>query len=299
MGKISICCVGGIGDTLLGRQCGYFSERAGDEVSFFYPVREEIFRVIKYFFPDSIQIGEAFDSGNNFEKDITYRNQFRDLHLNKDYDQTIYWVVPDLLFANDHAFNYQAYNIEPQTIKTTKLLLDQRMPVENIIYCALATSTPNYEYPYLRYLLKDIADRLPEFIVYFPYVSSWSGKRLDFGDLKGLPGNVWVDENPDFLESIELMKKSRYGVCTCNGSSHLMYHLGIPRLILDPQFMRPAWVARWKENESECINRLTDPDTVAHIVATNLRLPQTMLLDRKYLLDKTADWKNVLMLKKY
>jgi hypothetical protein len=299
MGKISICCVGGIGDTLLGRQCGYFAERAGDEVSFFYPVREEIFRVIKHFFPNSIQIGEAFDSGNNFEKDITYRNQFRDLHLNKDYDQTIYWVVPDLLFANDHAFDYKKYNIDIQTIKSTKVLLNQRKPIEKIVYCALATSTPNYEYPYIRYFLKDLSDRLPDYKIYFPYVSNWSGKSLNFGDLTGLPKNVWVHENPDFLESIEILKKSCYCVCSCNGPSHISYHLGIPRLILDPQFMRPAWVARWKENESECVDRHIDPDTASYIVATNIRIPQTTLIDRKFLLNKTIDWKQALFLKKF
>ena len=297
---VGIIGCGGIGDLILSQQCGHLISQGYDPkrplVYFYYPVRDEVFRVIQYLFPlNSHQISEEYDRGNNFEKDEKYRDMFKKDHP---YLDIVYWVVPDLLFVNNYAFNYKKYNIDIQTIKSTRVLLNSRYPAQKIIYCALATSTPNYHYPYLRQLFIDLAGALPSHTIYFPNITKWGGKELSFGDLTNLPSNIYIHDNPDFIESLEVLKKSEYCICTCNGTSHISYHLGIPRLILDPQFERPAWVARWKENESECIDRLIDPGTIARIVKTNIEMPQTSLIDRKYLL-YDQDWERVLMLKKY
>ena len=295
--RIAIIGVGGAGDCLLSRQCGFYAERLGHKISYFYPVRDEVFKPLKHFFPDSIQISTDFDEGNNFEKDVFYRSKF-DIEYGP-FDE-VYWVVPDLLYCNNHSFEWLRYNVHPQTIKQTRLLTHVWTPdySDPLIYVALATSTPNYNYPYLRQLLIDLAGTLRTHIIYFPNISQWAGKDLNFGDLSNLPNNVWIDNDPDIIDSLEILRRSEYCISTCNGSSHWAFHFGIPRLILDPQFERPAWVARWKENEAECIDRLTDPGTVARIVKTNIEMPQTCLIDRRYLLND-VDWARVLMLKKY
>jgi hypothetical protein len=295
--NIAMIGCGGIGDCLLSYQCGYHAETLGHEIWYFHPVRNEVFRVLNHIFPNCKQIDESYDEGNNFEKDVRVRAKFMKEYQNFD---VYYWVVPDLLFNNDYTFPYWQFDIHPQTIKQTRVLTHKwKKDIYNpIIYCALATSTPNYDYPYLRQLLIDLAGSLSSHTIYFPNITKWGDKELSFGDLTNLPSNVWIDDNPDFLDSLKVLKRSEYCISTCNGVSHLSYHLGIPRLILDPQFGKPAWISRWKEQENECIDRLTDPGTVARIVRTNIEMPQTTLIDRKYLL-YDQDWERVLMLKKY
>jgi ADP-heptose:LPS heptosyltransferase len=297
--NIAIIGCGGIGDCLLSYQCGHYAEKQGHEVRYFHPVRDEVFRVLNHIFPHCKQIDKSFDEGNNFEKDVKVRSKFA-IEKNQYFFDAYYWVVPDLLFNNDHPFPWWEFNVHPQIIKQTRLLTHQwkRERHNPIIYCALATSTSNYDYPYLRQLLIDLAKTLPSHTIYFPNITKWGDKELSFGDLTNLPTNVWVDGNPDFLDSLQVLKISNYCISTCNGVSHLAYHLGIPRLILDPQFGKPAWISRWKEDEAECIDRLTDPGTVARIVRTNIEIPQTSLIDRKYLL-YDQDWERILMLKKY
>ena len=77
--------------------------------------------------------------------------------------------------------------------------------------------------------------------------------------------------------------------------------MGIPRLVLDPQFNKIPWMSRWKEDYEECIDINTQYTDLVNLVATNIKNPETTLIDRKKLLDLIKNgynnWKDIFLLK--
>ena len=151
-------------------------------------------------------------------------------------------------------------------------------------------------------LLKLIAQKLPNYQIYFPKLKSWDKDIVHIGDFNiSLPNNVFIDEDPNFNDSLDILCKSEYGIFTCNGPSHIAYQLGVPRLILDPQFNKIPWISRWKEDNEECIDINTSTELVSNIVLHNIENPETLLVDRKIILylitNGYNNWKEIFLLK--
>lgn len=291
--QIAIIGAHGIGDCILSLQCAHYV--GNHECNIFIASRDEVFNVVKTCFDHLFNIYHAdpkLGEDNFFLKSKDAQNFFYSKYIH------VYYTVPDLLFRNPFAFDYKKYNVTPQTIKSTRLLARERMPFSNIVYVGLTSSTKGYNYPDLKLLLNKLGKENPAFIFYFPKISSWAGDNIDFGDLSGLPKNVFIQENPTFDQSLNVLKQSCYGIFTCNGPSHLAYQYGIPRLVLDPQFDKLPWIARWKEDYNECLSISTNFIDICRVVSYNLNQPETQLVPRKFLLNgDNRDWAKELIFK--
>jgi hypothetical protein len=297
----------GLGDCILSLQISYFLSKLNIEHQNLTSTRNEIFNPLKYLFEDKFklnQIDEKITENNLIINSIEAQEE-----LKKKYNGTeIIYNVPDLLFRNPLAFDFQKYNLSPQIIKKHRLLLDPsfRQKKENIIYCGLATSTENYVYYDIPELIQKLAKALPNYKIYFPLLTKWDKPIDNLGNFNiNFPQNVIIDKDPKFESSLEILKQSVYGIFTCNGPSHIAYHLGIPRLILDPQFGKLPWVARWKEDYEECIPINTSINEILTIVVNNILIPQTQMFDRKFIsfLERGSanpsnlDWSQILYFK--
>lgn len=266
----------GIGGLLQTFSCAEFIKRANKYPRITIAARKEVFEPLSYLYGDIHKCIEFQD--DSFLKDEKIieelRNNCSEFYVN--------W--PDALFRNPYAFDYRKYNTTPSLIKSTRTLLNKWKP-EKIIYFALATSTEGYLYNNIGALIRKTAQNHPDYLLYFPKVNVWAGKQLDFGDLSNMPQNVFIHENPEFIESINWMFKSDFAITTCNGPASIFYHLGCPRLLLDPQYNNPPFVARWKQDNNECIsinNSITD---VANLMKTLIEIPETQLLPRQLTLN--------------
>jgi hypothetical protein len=208
-------------------------------------------------------------------------------------------VIPDLLFGNPHAFDYQRYNTHPQIIKSKRLLTHRGAPT-NQIYLGLTSSTEGYVYQDVTGLAVGLAEALPDYHILLPSISQWAGKEVAPFKVENPPANLTIIQDGSFESAIENLRHSCYFVGTDNGPSHLAYHYGIPRLILDPQFIRLPWVARWKEDITECVPIEIPPKMAIQTVVTNLAIPQTCLIPRGAVAKEcmlNPDWSSKLLLK--
>lgn len=292
--KTAIVCADGCGGSLLGQQCAHFARQKGDDVTVFYAADDAKFRVIKHLFPETKQLPEEFQHNNNFEQDFNYKLNLFNKHGRFD---NVYYVVPDLTFSNKHAFDYKKYGVGLQAIKSARLLTNQWAPTKQV-YCALNTTTPNYDYKHSAALVRALAEKLPDYTIYVPIVNQWAGHEIVHGYYGQFPDNVLFHSNPDFIESIEYLKKSEYCICLDNGISHFAFHLGVSRLVLDYRLGHVAWEARWRQTMEDSVPIDMTPELVADIVKLNIEIPQTQLIDRKYLIGGGgADWKQILLIK--
>jgi hypothetical protein len=275
----------GLGDCILSLQISDFLSKLNIEHKNLLSTRNEIFNPLKYLFENKFDLNQINEkiTENNFIID-NYELQ-EDLKKKHNATEIIY-NVPDLLFKNPLAFNYQKYYLSPQIIKKQRLLLDEgsKQKKENIIYCGLATSTENYVYYDIAQLIQKLAQALPNYKIYFPLLTKWDKPINNLGNFDiNFPQNVVIDKDPKFENSLEILKQSIYGIFTCNGPSHIAYHLGVPRLILDPQFGKLPWIARWKEDYEECVPIDTAINEILAIVVNNILIPQTQMFDRKFI----------------
>ena len=294
----------GIGDCILSLQISYFLSQLGIAHKNLISTRSEVFQPLKFIFKDQFeftQIDEKFGENNAIINDLALQEEVKTLYNGTE----ITFNVPDLLFRHPLAFNYDKFNISPQVIKKQRLLNNTTLK-ENIIYCGLATSTENYIYNDIPLLIKKLSEALPNWKIYFPLISKWDKPINNLGDFNiEYNENVIIDRDPKFEDSLNILKKSKYGIFTCNGPSHIAYHLGLPRLILDPQFGKLPWIARWKEDYEECVPINISVNEILTIVVNNVLIPQTQLFDRKFIsfLEKSSpnpnnlDWSQILYFK--
>jgi hypothetical protein len=289
----------GLGDCFLSLQISsLLSERKISHINCI-STREQVFNPLKHITKgifDLKHVEEVISSDNNIIKIPSLQE-----NLKKKFDcSELTYNVPDLLFKNPLAFNYEKYLLNLQLIKKQRVLLNAVKEKENIVYCGLATSTEGYIYPFINNLLKELAKSLPDYLIYFPNIKKWD-KEVNMGTFDNLPSNVFIHESPEFEASLDILKKSKYGIFTCNGPSHVAYHLGIPRLILDPQFNKLLWISRWKEDYEECVPLSLNYNLVKDIVYNNIKFPQTTLFDRKMLanllMNNQNDWSKILYFK--
>ena len=290
----------GLGDCLLSLQISYLLKEKRISHTNCISTRSQIFGPLKHLFGekyDFIQVDELYTHNN---KVILNHDMQRELKQKFNCDDLTY-NVPDLLFHHPLALNFDKYSLNPQLIKKQRLLTNTLIKKEKIVYCGLATSTQGYLYSHIKNLLIALACSLPDYTIYLPNVKKWD-KDINMGDLTGeFPSNVLIHENPEFEDSLDYLSKSKYGIFTCNGPSHIAYHLGIPRLILDPQFEKVPWMSRWKEDFGECIDINTQYTDIVDLVAANIKNPETTLIDRKRFLELIKNgynnWKDAFLLK--
>ena len=294
--KILIVGGHGLGDCLLAFQCSHILKVKGyTNVDVAISTRDEIFNALSCLFGEEVimKLPESASSEHQIEKGTS--EEFNKLLPN--YDK-VYYVIPDLLFNNPRAFDFVKYGTNPQVIKQQRLLLHKSSPQKRI-YCGLQTVTPGYLYQDIPKLLVELAKALPEYEIYFPNLKNWANQEAFYiEDKSKFPSNVVIDDNSTLISSLNLISESCYFIGTDNGPSHIAYHFGIPRLIIDPQFNNLPWVARWKEDNSDSIPFNCQPSGIAELVSKNIRIPQTLMVPRICLaMSPGADWTKKLIIK--
>jgi hypothetical protein len=286
--KVLIVGGHGLGDCLLSLQCASFVRKAGEECDVQIYTRDEVFNPLQSIFGHLGALKQVKDK----ELDPT---RIDDIDTALYFYNNVYYVLPDWLFSNPAAFDWKKYGTNPQIIKTTRLLLDQHKN-NGVIYLGLMTSTQGYLYQEIEDLATNLAKSLPEYTVYLPLLSSWAGQQIQSFNFKDVPKNLIIEKDPNFTSALFTLRDSVYFVGTDNGPSHVAYHLGVPRLILDPQYGKLPWVARWKEDPTESVPISTPWPDVVNIVKTNLEQPSTLLIPRASVFANAGtEWKRALL----
>lgn len=283
----------GLGDCILSFQSKYlfdlvFGENSSDIA---ISTRKEIFDVIQYFFSkyNPIELDESLSSNHGILTDEIFEN-FKQTYKYSNYN----YVIPDLLFRGRLSFNYPQIPIN--IIKQARLLLSKDNCRDKRIYLALQTTTPGYLYSEIDDLIDILAHKFPDYEIYFPQPETWANQSL-YKVKKTFPNNVRIDQNCSLLDSLRILRSSSYCICTCNGPSHFAYQFGIPRLVLDPQFDKKPWIARWKEDYLESIPIQINPSFIANIVENNLRNRESLLLPRFMAIKENVNWAQELYFK--
>jgi hypothetical protein len=286
----------GLGDCILSLQCASFLKQKPLTL---ISTRDEVFTPLKHAFGKRFklkQVDESFSEDNKILKNTELVKELQSQYPES--NDEFYYVIPDLLFRNKYAFDYEKYNVHPQTIKSTRLLVQDNKP-QKIIYFGTLTTTRGYDYPEAKRLMELVAKKFKDHTIYCPSLEQWGGDKVkSLISSIDLPDNVFIDVDPKFEDSIDWLKKSCYFVGTCNGPSHLAFHYGIPRLILDPQYEKPAWISRWKEDYQESVSIQVPAELAAKIIELNIELPQTCLVPRRTVADNfIQDWPQLLLFK--
>lgn len=290
----------GLGDCILSLQISYLLNQQNISNKTLISTRNEVYRPLWYVFGNALdfeRIDENIAHDNKIIADKTLQENLKSIYNVKD----ITYNVPDLLFRSPLSLDYKKYSLNPQLIKKTRVLNGHFTNKDKIIYCGLTTTTQGYTYENIPTLLRSLAEHLPNYTIYFPKVKKWDrGITYNNFDIN-FPKNVFIHEDPMFEESLDWLVKSEYGIFTCNGPSHIAYQLGIPRLILDPQFNKIPWMSRWKEDYEECIDINTQCMDIVNLVTTNIKTPETTLIDRKKILELIKsgynNWKDIFFFK--
>jgi len=290
----------GLGDCILSLQISYLLNQQNIFNKTLISTRNEVYRPLWYVFGNALdfeRIDENIAHDNKIIADKTLQENLKSIYNVKD----ITYNVPDVLFRSPLSLDYKKYGLNPQLIKKTRVLNGHFINKEKIIYCGLTTTTQGYMYNNIPALLKTLAEYLPQYTIYFPKVKKWD-RDIDYNNFNfNYPSNVFIHDDPTFEESLDWLVKSEYGLFTCNGPSHIAYQLGIPRLILDPQFDKIPWMSRWKEDFEECISINTNFNDIVKLVSANIQYPETTLIDRKKVLNLIEtgynNWKDIFFFK--
>lgn len=287
----------GLGDCLLSFQCAQLLKLKNIDCDIAISSRPVIISALRYLYDSNVilEIPESESANHDIEKGTA--PIFND--ISKDY-KNIYYVIPDLLFNNSKAFDCRKFQTSPQIIRSLRTLIHKNKATKKI-YVGLQTSTEGYDYKNIPDLLTTLAGMLPDYTIYFPNIKSWANGKTCYINNKDFPDNVFIDEEPTLNDSLHHLLQSCYFIGTDNGPSHIAYQLGIPRLILDPQFNKIIWVARWKEDNQESIPIHTSHEIVSKITYLNITCPQTSLIPRTVLYSNshlnTQGWKQALLVK--
>jgi len=291
----------GLGDCILSLQISYLLKQKNIPHINLISTRQSVFEPLYSIFHnefDLYKIDEKYSHNNAIISDESLRKELEDQYSSNN----ITYNVPDLLYRNPLALDYKKYDLNISLIKKTRSLVKHFPNKQKMIYCGLCSTTEGYVYYNIPILLKQLAEFLPDYTIYFPLVKAWDKPIDNLGNFDvNFPPNVLIDNNPSFCGSLEYLKKSCYGIFTCNGPSHIAYQMGIPRLILDPQFNKIPWMSRWKEDYQECIDINTQYTDVVNLVTANIKNPETTLIDRKKVLELIKNgynnWKDIFFFK--
>lgn len=291
---IRLFSAGGIGDQLQVFQCIEFLKIAGESYQVFSCSRDEVFSCLKYLYPDEniIQIREGL--GAEFEKNADLFRQYNE-------GIEAYLVWPDLLFSHPLSFDYRKFNTHPQSISLVRTLLGDYKPKKRI-YLGLLSNTAGYTYMNIGELAVKLA-LSTDYEVYLPILTRWANKDIPPVILKGeLPKNLIIDQEPSLLNSINILKSSEYCICTDNGISHISFHLGQKRLLLDPRAFTQnslPWISRWRQNLSDSVPIYANVNNICDIVKSNITIEQTNLIPKGVVsnIAPSKDWDDILLIK--
>lgn len=291
----------GLGDCILSLQISHLLKERSIEHINLISTRNEVYEPLNFIFSKKFQFSQI-DTKFSHENNILFQDSLQDEIKKSHKSSNITYNVPDLLFRSPLSLNYKNYGLTPSLIKETRVFTDYPRLNKNIIYCGLCSTTDRYVYKNIPILLLRLAEFLPSYTIYFPKVDKWDKDINNLGNFNiQYPDNVFIHENPSFIDSLEWLTQSSYGIFTCNGPSHIAYHLGIPRLVLDPQFSKIPWISRWKENYNECIPMDTDINLIGQLVSANINYPQTQMIDSKIILDlivrNNTSWEDIFYFK--
>jgi hypothetical protein len=249
----------GIGGLILAFQCAEFvKNHRGFDVTVGISAEQEQFYVLDWLFRDKFNIQYypvLVSSGHQLLRDPSLLESIR-----KGFYE-FYYVCPDLTFKNPYSFDYRRYRTNPKAIITTRLLTHKYKPNgKNIIYLALNSTTPGYTYQNIGELAVQLAKNIPNYEIYLPVLTNWNGKPIPPVIFSEKPNNLVIEYDQDVEHSLNKLKTAHYCICADNGFSHISYHLGQSRMLLDPHlFQNPnplPWIVRWREDitDSICIS---------------------------------------------
>lgn len=289
---VNLICNGGVGDCLQAFPIQHFIYKANKYPLIHVSARNEVFEPLQ-FLAEGINKLEQLDESlfDEFLKDDNRIKKELNLHENDEF----YLIQPDLLYRHKNSFNYKKYNTTPENIRNTRTLMDKWKP-EKLISLFLLSNTINYSYFDIGGLAREIALLLSDFTIYLPVLENWANKTIPKIKLpQNLPSNIEVDTKPNFIENIKKAYKSYYTITGDNAFSHICHHLGTRRLVLDSRFPcnknSIPWVSRWFENINDHVNIENFPKDLAKLIETNIKIEQTNLLPKDYVLrNLNSDW---------
>jgi hypothetical protein len=302
MGKVLVVAGGdGIGGLINGFQVAHFLKEKGKRDLYNVDVKvsasDKVYQSLEYLFSDKFnmeQLPIQYSQNHRLLSDSVLWSE-----LKAGYDSLEY-ICPDLTYKY---FDYKKYHVLPNTVRGVRLLTHKFRP-QNQIYLALNTTTVNYNYKHVHSLLLLLSGFLPDFTIHLPVLDTWSGLEVKKMELpERLPDNVVVHKNPEMTDQLDILSKCIGCICLDNGMSHVSYHLGQIRILLDPHFAGDlAWKIRWREDLADSIDMTTSPATVARLMTINVSCPETQLLTKREVIDVIStknlfDWKQELFLK--
>jgi hypothetical protein len=273
----------GLGDCMLSLQVSRVLTNHGISHQNLISTRGEVFNPLNFIFSDFNleRISEDYSENNA----LLHNSNLVEEIKNKYDAEYITYNIPQLLFQNPMALKCDLIGTSPFLIKKIRLLTDKFLLKENIIYCALTSSANKYIRNDLKEIITKVAEKVPNYTVYFPYLKKWVETiTYNFDQKDSFPPNVVIDDNPPFINSLDVLVKSKYCLTVDNGPSHIAYHLGIPRLLLDQEFARVAHLIRWKQDYEECVPFNLSPEEISSVVYNNIYYPFTTGMDRKIML---------------
>ena len=280
--QVVIVLSGGFGDQMEGLKCAFHIPKT-KKIKILSCSRNEVFRPLNHLFGNQFSIKQISESYAE-----NYALLFNESLVNKlkEDAEEFYFVCPDTLYGGPYAFNYQKYDVSLPVLKSTRLSLNKYEPQKEV-YLGLMSTTPGYLYKEIVHLAKRLADNLPEYLIHLPILPKWANQDIYIPGIpvENAPDNLICYYDPDFIKQLELQRRCCYGIYTCNGMSHSSFHLGQPRVVLDPQFEKILWLSRWKENPNDCIDINTSVTDIVKLTVTNLKIPQTQLLPHQYILN--------------
>ena len=286
----------GLGDCILSLQCGSIVQKNPQKaLQIYISAISEICASISHLFGHLFDLNFIPDQYSKYNRILREPKLMFD--LTKGFDE-VYYVVPSLAFFNQYSFDFEKYNCFPQSVREIRLLVPGPEK-KKIIYVGLLTTKHINIYSCPISLILKLAEKFPDYTIYFPVIKTWAGRYTQHFDLpKDIPKNLMIDINPDINNSFDILLKSCYFIGTDNAPSHIAYQAGIPRLILDSMLGWPHIIVRWREDlTSDSIPITTSPDDVVKVTFINLSIPQTIMLPRTTCLkNKDAEWKSLLYL---
>ena len=273
--NINLLAAGGSGDFLL-------SYKLKCLLNFLYPEkyiiknyfcsRPETFNIIKTIFPndpDIIQLPENYLEDKKTEESLGNINNFASRN---------FIAYPDTLFRGHGKPTLSEWNINPLMIKQYRVLLGKNKPSGYISF-ALNSVTNFYTYHSIPELVTKVAKAFPDRKIFYPLLNRWAGKDVPQPNFGNLPKNVELNINPSFEKVYEILCKSDHTICTDNLIMHLCGEMFSNHLILDPQYKKPAWESRWRNNSyynSIPIESLVDD--IVDIVKIQIDSPESQMV---------------------
>lgn len=235
------------------------------------------------------------------ENSLNLPQDFLD-NLFKKYDK-VYAVTPDFLFQAPFSFpwfhyckSYKRFLQIPVQLQTDyKFKHEAINPNTKNVFLNMTSVTmeKNYSFPALQKLVDFFAKS--NYNVIIARISNWKGTPIPFL----LQGKFYDLVDRPIDEVVNILNKCDYFCGIDSGFSHIAYHLGLPRLILQYQFNQPFHIARYQNDTTDCIPLNSTPETIFNRIMLNLRDPITEAIPAQFNIPYQTNTKQLLYKKYY